>query len=418
MLYSEGIFRTSTPEGSISSNPERTAPRRRGVELGYIGVLQKRADSRNIKLFRSLRPSGILISLRRGGPGAFVYSLAGPEETEAQRKNRLVWNAQSVVELKPGLQLPQLQPMPSLRVLRCWWVDTMGCSQVWAAEVKTSLVAAWKRATSYPRGIICQMNRNISDFHLLWANFSRERWVDFLKPYAGRFHSVLFLRSWQQSWLSIPDLWELQRIQCRVFLWIQILKHQQNLGAVEWNGDAWWAAPAPKSTSASSRWADRQSEDSEKPFMGLLLLRWVRRERGSEVCWEWVTNHVPARFPQLWGILFININYQLPIWAWQVPWVYKQNTHNNFIAGIHWSGAFVYSPGSSYNAHLCDKWVGCGACWENSLTHTFINKFRIEKNYSGTSQICSGSFILVECLSSLIGSIHPGSNTTPHLHHP
>ena len=187
MLYSEGIFRTSTPEGSISSNPERTAPRRRGVELGYIGVLQKRADSRNIKLFRSLRPSGILISLRRGGPGAFVYSLAGPEETEAQRKNRLVWNAQSVVELKPGLQLPQLQPMPSLRVLRCWWVDTMGCSQVWAAEVKTSLVAAWKRATSYPRGIICQMNRNISDFHLLWANFSRERWVDFLKPYAGRF---------------------------------------------------------------------------------------------------------------------------------------------------------------------------------------------------------------------------------------
>lgn len=47
--------------------------------------------------------------------------------------------------------------------------------------------------------------------------------------------------------------------------------------------------------------------------MGLLLLRWVWRECENEVCWEWVTHHVPARFPQLWGILFININYQLPI---------------------------------------------------------------------------------------------------------
>ena len=49
MFYSAGIFRTSSPGGSISSNPERTAPRRRSGEPGYIGVLQQRAGSLNIK---------------------------------------------------------------------------------------------------------------------------------------------------------------------------------------------------------------------------------------------------------------------------------------------------------------------------------------------------------------------------------
>ena len=43
-----GTFRTSSP-GSISSNPERTALRRRWGELGYIEVWQQRADSWYIK---------------------------------------------------------------------------------------------------------------------------------------------------------------------------------------------------------------------------------------------------------------------------------------------------------------------------------------------------------------------------------
>ena len=44
-----GIFRTSSPGDSISSDPERTAPRRRGEEPGYTEVLQQRAGSLNIK---------------------------------------------------------------------------------------------------------------------------------------------------------------------------------------------------------------------------------------------------------------------------------------------------------------------------------------------------------------------------------
>lgn len=138
--------------------------------------------------------------------------------------------------------------------------------------------------------------------------------LTFLKPQAGRFHSVLFLRSWQKSWLSIPDLWELQRIWCRVFLWIKIFdKLQQYLGDVEGNRNMWRAAQAPKSTSASSKWADQQPKDSGKSLMGFLFLRWVWRERGSEACWKWMTYQVSARFSQLWRVLFININYQLSI---------------------------------------------------------------------------------------------------------
>ena len=49
MFYSAGIFRTSSLGGSISSNPERTAPRRQGGKPGYIEVLQQRAGSPNVK---------------------------------------------------------------------------------------------------------------------------------------------------------------------------------------------------------------------------------------------------------------------------------------------------------------------------------------------------------------------------------
>ena len=49
MFYSVGIFRTSSPGDNISSDPERTAPRRWEEEPGYIEVLQQRAGDLNIK---------------------------------------------------------------------------------------------------------------------------------------------------------------------------------------------------------------------------------------------------------------------------------------------------------------------------------------------------------------------------------
>ena len=49
LLYSVGIFRTSSPGDSISSKPERTAPRRQGEDPGYIEFLQQRAGSLNIQ---------------------------------------------------------------------------------------------------------------------------------------------------------------------------------------------------------------------------------------------------------------------------------------------------------------------------------------------------------------------------------
>ena len=44
-----GNFRTSSSGHRIPSKPERTAMRRWGEELGFIEVLQQRADSLNIK---------------------------------------------------------------------------------------------------------------------------------------------------------------------------------------------------------------------------------------------------------------------------------------------------------------------------------------------------------------------------------
>ena len=41
--------RTSNPGGSISSNPEGTAPKRQGEEPGYTELLQQRAGNLNIK---------------------------------------------------------------------------------------------------------------------------------------------------------------------------------------------------------------------------------------------------------------------------------------------------------------------------------------------------------------------------------
>ena len=49
MFYSAGIFRTSSPGDSISSNLKGTALRSRGGEAGYIEVLQQRAGNLNVK---------------------------------------------------------------------------------------------------------------------------------------------------------------------------------------------------------------------------------------------------------------------------------------------------------------------------------------------------------------------------------
>ena len=59
MLYSAGIFKASSPRGSMSSNPERTALSRRRGEPGYIGVLQRRAGSLNIKILLLIKENQI-----------------------------------------------------------------------------------------------------------------------------------------------------------------------------------------------------------------------------------------------------------------------------------------------------------------------------------------------------------------------
>ena len=51
MLYLMSIFRMSSPGDSISSDPERAAPKRWGEEPGYIEVLQQMTGSLNIKRF-------------------------------------------------------------------------------------------------------------------------------------------------------------------------------------------------------------------------------------------------------------------------------------------------------------------------------------------------------------------------------
>ena len=45
-----GIFSTLSRGDSLSSDPEKTAPRRRGEEPGCIEVLQQRAGSLNVKI--------------------------------------------------------------------------------------------------------------------------------------------------------------------------------------------------------------------------------------------------------------------------------------------------------------------------------------------------------------------------------
>ena len=49
MFYLVEIFITSRLGNSVSSNPERTALRRRGEEPSYIQILQQKAGSLDVK---------------------------------------------------------------------------------------------------------------------------------------------------------------------------------------------------------------------------------------------------------------------------------------------------------------------------------------------------------------------------------
>ena len=49
MFHLVGLFRTSSPDGSISSDPEKTLRRQKEEPGCYTEVLQQRADSLNIK---------------------------------------------------------------------------------------------------------------------------------------------------------------------------------------------------------------------------------------------------------------------------------------------------------------------------------------------------------------------------------
>ena len=59
VFYSAGIFRTSSLGGSTSSNPKRTAPRRRREEAGFREVLQQRLGSLNVKRYLLIKENQI-----------------------------------------------------------------------------------------------------------------------------------------------------------------------------------------------------------------------------------------------------------------------------------------------------------------------------------------------------------------------
>ena len=59
MFYLVEIFRTSSPGGSISRNPERTARRRCSREPGYIEVLQQAASNPSVKMLLLIKEKQI-----------------------------------------------------------------------------------------------------------------------------------------------------------------------------------------------------------------------------------------------------------------------------------------------------------------------------------------------------------------------
>lgn len=250
------------------------------------------------------------------------------------------------------------------------------------------------------------MNRSISDFHLLCAHFSSERWAHFCRLQAGRFLSVLFLRSWQQNWLSIPKFWELQRIWCRVFLWMEIFdKYQQNLGDVEWNGNA---VQASSPCLLLSKWAANSQGTEENHPLGSHCRDGHGRSLKREACCERMTRPVPTRFPQLWRGLLVNINYQFSIWVQQVPGVYKQNSFNNFISGIHWEVELLFTLQEVQIMSVCviSGWVVVHAGKWRFDPKTLLVNLEWTKITLALAKICSGSFIPLVCPSNLVASVY------------
>lgn len=104
-------------------------------------------------------------------------------------------------------------------------------------------------------------------------------------------------------------------------------KYPQNLGDRKYDRTKWLIV---QSTSGSRQMSCPAAEDSF-----FFTAERMCRETGSENSRQSVTHAVPARFPQLWRGLFINIGFQPYIWVPRVPGVYKQNSFDNFSFAIH-----------------------------------------------------------------------------------
>lgn len=159
--------------------------------------------------------------------------------------------------------------------------------------------------------------------------------------------------------------------------WDSVWQVSTESGA-EWEYCGEWLQSL-KSTSASRKWAVLWPKR-----LGWLPINSAetaeRERRWSLLAMEGKDRCVPARLPQLWRILLININYQFFTWAWQLPWTHKQNSFNASSSGIDWFRAFVYSPGRPDNAHLSDTWEGWDTCWEPVVwPKKCINTFANEK---------------------------------------
>ena len=71
MFYLVGIFRTSGPGNSISSNPERAAPR--GEAPGYIEVLQQSVSNLNVIGLLLIKENHLALLYIRGESRIWAY---------------------------------------------------------------------------------------------------------------------------------------------------------------------------------------------------------------------------------------------------------------------------------------------------------------------------------------------------------
>ena len=77
MFYLVEIFQDLSPGGSISSNHDRTAPRRQGENVGNIEVLQQSKGRLNFQIL-------LLIKGHQVSPGIQHFSNYGTDAKEAE----------------------------------------------------------------------------------------------------------------------------------------------------------------------------------------------------------------------------------------------------------------------------------------------------------------------------------------------